>query len=210
MGFTEWTPIWGGWDLRNKDAIFHAGSSESGVGLILGPDRMTDGEVRFTTRASVQADSSDPSSLGSDIQTRLLFGYDPGGEGGYLAGIGGFAGRFVVQRFGIKLSADASRDAWRVVAFAGDPSPQPLDQNLNLGVRTGGTRASLSASGTAVIDTNLPTPMTGDQVGLFVQGQNTDIHISNFRMVTARPQLFNTTRKDLRLRPRQARRFVNL
>lgn len=188
MGFDSWAVMLGDWELTEDVATF-LGATDRAVGLIVGPDRLADGKISVTSRASpFEFDEENPSpgtpALASTPGCRILFGYEPGTNAGYLAGIGGGAGRYILQRY-----AFPGDTAFQVLATAGEATGQRTDSDDRLVVDLKGGRAGLSVNGTPVLDSALPKVLSGYQLGLWAQGQTT-IRFSDFEAKKEAPHLF--------------------
>jgi hypothetical protein len=128
------------------------GASKDPYGLCLVPDSFRSGVV------SVRAKLSDPDSC-----ARIVVGHNTASSSYYSIGIGGYGFAYVIDEY-------LQGRGWRLVAGAGVASEVQLGTAHDIVVSIDGQRSALTIDGVRVLETTLPAPLFGDQIGLFAWG----------------------------------------
>ena len=119
-------------------------------------------------------------TLGIESSARLVIGYDASTRAYYSVGIGGYGFAYVIDEF--------NGQGWRALAATGAGS-QIKGGPQNLEASVSGQRISLSVDGIRVLEHVLPSPLLGDQVGLFAWGDK-NVTFDDFRVCANRPRIF--------------------
>ncbi|MGP0091251.1 MAG: hypothetical protein ACLPKB_15020 [Xanthobacteraceae bacterium] len=123
--------------------------------------------------ASVKATISAPGAA-----ARFILGYNATTNSYYTIGIGGHGAAYIVDRFTTLLG-------WQAIHWIGSLSNLVTGRPYDLSLELAGQRVSLSVDGVEVIDATLPSPLEGDQVGLFAWGDK-PIAFKEIRAFSAR------------------------
>lgn len=142
------------------------------VGILLGPRVGRDG----TFSVSVELEAPEQSS------GRIVFGYHAATTTYYSAGLGGYSLAYLVDEY-------QPNRGWQAVRAAGSASNLAAREATAVSIEVAGQRVSLSVNGVDVLETDLPSPLAGDQVGLFAWG-DTPVKFRSFAAVTRRPKAF--------------------
>ena len=109
----------------------------------------------------------------------IMVYYNPATRGFVTAGLGG-AGMFSIRTF---------FNQWSVVAFTGDHDNLESHHPYDLMVKVLGSQISPRVDGVEVLQTQLPIPLPGSQVGVWCLS-DAEIRVSNFSVVSQIPRIF--------------------
>ena len=167
---TTFVQVAGRWAFDKTRADYQGRDEKSHYpnGVCLVPTRFRSGTL------SVRA------TLGIESAARLVIGYEASTPTYYSVGIGGYGFAYVIDEF--------SGQGWRSLASTGASSqiksgPQDLEASVS------GQRISLSIDGICVLKHVLPSPLQGEQVGLFAWGDK-NVTFDNFRVRANKPRIF--------------------
>ena len=172
--FRRWAPVAGRWQPELSTAAYLGPDAsvpgQAPYGILLSGLRVRGGEfgVRVTFR-QVQ-------SVG-----RIVVGYSPT-TAHFSAGIGGYGRAYVLDEF-------RPDRGWVAVTHAGAQENLAVDTPYALRVELTGQSIRLNVDDVRVVETNLPHPAFGDQVGLFAFG-SARIEFSDFWAKPDPPRAF--------------------
>jgi hypothetical protein len=168
----NFVPIAGSWRFAGANASYLGPTdSNNPFGLCLAPKRFRSGTI------TVEATLSDTAQM-----ARVVVGYNAATEAYYAVGLGGFGYAFVIVEF-------IPGRGWNGVKVYGSSSQLQLKRPYHLAVEVSGQRVLLSVDSVQVVDFTLPSPLQGDQTGLYAGGTS-EIQFQNFRVSTKDPSIF--------------------
>lgn len=176
-----WVAVAGNWDFKSEYVEYLAPDKDAQppIGLALSNARLRRGTIGTT----VQFDQN------IEQEGRILFGYKasvhPLAQPYYSAGIGGHGFAYTVQRFD-------PNQAWQPVAGAGSSNYFTPNAQFKIQVAVRGQKIALTVDDIKVLEANLPTPLNGDQVGLFAVGKGR-LRFTTPVLSKERPKLFVVT-----------------
>jgi len=172
----SWAAIEGLWKFDNTCAKYlgpKSSSNQAPIGIALSNLRLRSGiiesEIHF---------GGNP----KDIAGHIIFGYNPLTKAYYSAGIGAFTYAYTISVF-------IPTQGWRAVGAAGFEDNLSSDKRYSFRVEIAGQRVSLAVNNIRVVQVDLPSPLSGDQVGLYAWGQ-IPIDFVQTRVVTQKPKAF--------------------
>jgi hypothetical protein len=140
-------------------------------GLCLVPRRFRSGTI------TVEATLSHTTQM-----ARVVIGYHAATGAYYAVGLGGFDYAYVIVEF-------IPGRGWNGVKVDGSSSQLRLERPYHLEVEVSGQHVLLSVDSVQVVDFTLPSPLQGDQTGLYAGGTS-EIQFQNFRVSTDDPSIF--------------------
>jgi hypothetical protein len=173
----------GNWDISDETTTY------------LGPNQQQDRAVGVCLSASrfrsgtISVDVTFPSA---DSAARIVVGYNAATDSYYSIGLGGYGRGYVVDSFqpGRGWSALVARgDAAQLASYPTGSKSDTAEQRYHLVVQVDGQYVSLSVNDVRVIETSLPTPLQGDQAGLFAWG-NEHIKFTDFEVRSSESRVF--------------------
>ena len=168
----DFVPIVGSWRFEGVNTRYLGPTDrDNPYGLCLAPGRFRSGTI------TVEATLFDTTQI-----ARVVVGYNAATGAYYAIGLGGFDHAYTIVEF-------IPGRGWNGVKVAGSSSQLRLKRPYHLEVEVSGQRVSLSVDSVQVLDFTLPSPLQGDQAGLYAGG-NTEIQFQNFRVSTDDPSLF--------------------
>jgi hypothetical protein len=141
------------------------------VGLCLAASRFRSGLSRVNVQIS-----------NHKAAARVAIGFNSATGGYYSIGLGGYDSAYVVDLF-------TPGRGWAAVGARGSSSQLELGRLYDLAVEVRGQRVSLSVDGVGVLTVPLPSPLRGDQAGLFAWGTDS-VTFSEFLLSGNEPQVF--------------------
>jgi transglutaminase-like putative cysteine protease len=111
---------------------------------------------------------------------RVVIGYNAATGAYYAVGLGGFDYAYVIVEF-------IPGRGWNGVKVDGSSSQLRLERPYHLEVEVSGQHVLLSVDSVQVVDFTLPSPLQGDQTGLYAGGTS-EIQFQNFRVSTDDPK----------------------
>jgi hypothetical protein len=149
--FQDWAPLLGRWSFEGSVAKYLGPlDTEHPFGIALTNERLTRGAVGIGVNFSVPKNAAG----------RILFGYDPKREAYFSAGMGGYNRAFVIDEF-------VPGRGWQMLKGTGSNANLEEGRWYSLAVNLTGQNVELVVDGISVVETALPHPLIGDQVGLF-------------------------------------------
>jgi len=178
---TQWAALVGTWRLSGTEATY-TGPEQPGVakphGLAISSVPLRSGCLR----ASVTLASRE------NAAGHLVFGYDAASEAYFGAGVGSYGRAYCINSYALGVG-------WRAVAAAGAASNLAEHEPLHIEVRILGQRVVLLVGGVRVLETALPHPLSGDQVGLFAWGAE-HVDFKGFEASAQLPRAFVVMKFD--------------
>jgi hypothetical protein len=170
---TNWAALAGHWTFEKARATYTKPTTQSSTpfGLAISDARLRDGTV------SAQV------TLGRDGETTagIVLGYS--GEQGYVAGqLGAYNAAYAISEF-------LPAVGWRGIAVAGAITNLDRARNYNLEDTVQGQRVTLVVDNVQVIEHLIPSPLAGDQVGLYAWGAN-EVQFGNVAYERRQPMAF--------------------
>ncbi len=169
---SSWAGLLGRWEFDGATATY-VGSSDPSLGFGLA---VSDLIVRS---GWIDADVTlpNPKSAG-----RIVFGHDPTSSGYSSAGVGG-------DIFAYYLDGFAPGAGWRGVAGRGLPDNLQVEHGHHLEVYVQGQYVMLRVDGVEVISSEIPAPLSGEQVGVIAWGE-APVRFENLRALPELPEAF--------------------
>jgi hypothetical protein len=168
-----WAQLHGIWRFANTEADYTGPSDRlAPVGLCLSSIPLRSGSV------SVQVKLLDTSSSAG----RIIVGYNGSTGNYYSVGLGGHNSAYALVSF-------THGGGWQPIAALGAQSQLMANHTYAIEVRLLGQRISLAVDGVRIFQTALPSPLQGDQIGLFAWG-NHPVEFKNFQASANQPNIF--------------------
>ena len=166
--------IEGRWKFEGIQATF-LGPTEPGtpVGVCLSSSPFRSGPA--TVRANLGPKPQNSSA-------RILIGYNAATGGYWTVGLGGYDRAYVTDAFN-------PGQGWRALDARGAASQLLPNHVHNIEVEVAGQRVSPSVDHVRVLESVLPSPLQGNQAGLFAWGTER-IEFSDFRVLADQPRIF--------------------
>lgn len=157
-------PMQGNWDIGDETTTYLGPNEQQdrAVGVCLSASRFRSGRI-----------SVDVTFPSAESAARIIVGYNAATDSYYSIGLGGYGRGYVVDSFqpGRGWSALVARgDASQLAPCLTDAKSTSPGPRYHLIVQVEGQHVSLSVNDVRVIETSLPTPLQGDQAGLFAWG----------------------------------------
>jgi hypothetical protein len=167
-------PIEGRWKFEGNRARY-LGSTEPSTpfAICLSPIPFRSGTV--TVRAAMGAKPDKEAA-------QILFGYNVATGGYWAVGLGGFGRAYSTTLF-------IPGQGWQALDVKGAASEIVPGQVYEIEVNVIGQRVTLSVDHVSVLESVLPSPLQGNQAGLYAWGTE-EIEFSDFRLLPDKPQIF--------------------
>jgi hypothetical protein len=168
----SWVRMQGRWEIQGSNATY-LGPDEriTPVGFCLSSIPLRSGTVR--TRAQLADTGS---------SARIVIGYNASTGNYYSVGLGGHDSAYVTVAF-------TQGRGWQPIDVRGAASQLVANRMYDLEVRVMGQRVLLAVDGVRVLETGLPSPLQGDQVGLFAWGPH-QVQFEEFHASGNEPNIF--------------------
>ncbi len=164
--------IAGRWRIDGANATYLGPDErEEPIGICLAPTRFRSGTLAVHTTLT-----------SSDGVARVIIGYNAATGSYYSIGIGGSGYAYLINEF-------IPGRGWLPVQARGSVSQVRTGSPYRLEVEVSGQRVSLSVDGVRVLEDALPSPLQGDQVGLFAGG-TAEVAFENFQVSGNEPRIF--------------------
>jgi hypothetical protein len=172
---TKFVQLEGLWKFEGNRATFVAPiDATTPVGICLSPSRSRAGTV--TVQATLGKEKPQNSAA------RVLIGYNATTGAYWSVGLGGYGRAYVTDMFN-------PGQGWRALDARGAGSQLLPAHPYLIEVEAAGQRISLSVDHVGVLQSVLPSPLEGNQLGLFAWG-NEEVEFSNFHVSGEKPQIF--------------------
>jgi hypothetical protein len=171
-GFGQWAPVAGRWELSDDAAVYvgpptREDRDPSGVGLLLSPAEMVNGEASVTVTIESTAERSaipdDFREKGRDPtlpQARLMVGFESSPTRCVAAGLAGYNSLYVVDEL------DIERGGWGAEFIAGELPSLEFDRPYRLSVSLEGQRLGFVVDDVEIAEISLSRPPAGTRLGL--------------------------------------------
>lgn len=152
---TSFVPISGDWDFDGSQ-VEYKGPSDATIphGVCLARSRFRSGMIE--TKVTVQS---------RDSSARIIVGFNAATQSYYSIGLGGYGSAYL-------LDTHVAGEGWRQLDRVGSASQIPLNSEQHLRVELLGQKISLLINDVLVIQSTIPNPLEGSQVGLFAWGSD--------------------------------------
>jgi hypothetical protein len=151
---TRWAALAGDWTFHERTARFAGRSVPHGHGLAVCNEIFQDGRLRCKVRFEGQEGALDDRSAG------IVLGYSSESEGYLVIGLGGFQSAYSIWEF-------VPGVGWVPRKALGQIGNLHVDQDYDLDVTQRGQRLSLAVDSVPVLEHVVPSPLPGNQLGLF-------------------------------------------
>jgi hypothetical protein len=166
--------IEGRWRFEGNRATF-LGPTEPGtpVGVCLSSSPFRSGTASVRVKLGARPQNS---------SARILIGYNAATGGYWTVGLGGYDRAYVTDAFN-------PGQGWRALDARGAASQLLPDHVHDIEAEITGQHVSLSVDHVRVLESVLPSPLQGNQAGLFAWGTE-EIEFSDFRVSADEPRIF--------------------
>jgi len=178
MTTTNWTSIFGSFDLKTNELVFKGGLFEyeksqqgAAIGNLLCDQYFGGGKI---TAQIIFKNIKIPTTC------EVIIYYDPQTKNFVSIGLGGAGSMYSLRSF---------TNSWTNHVLTGEYSNLKPKKPYKIEIELKGSRVSLTVDGINVISTNLPFNIPITQVGLWCQSEN-DIVIKNFTVKREVPKVF--------------------
>ena len=174
IDLTALAPLAGRWQLRPESATY-LGPQEHGApapfGLAIGGHPLRRGRIRATVVFPEQQ------SVG-----RIVFGHNAATGAYFSAGIGGYHVAYLLDEY-------IPGAGWRALRTEGSENNLSTGIPYAVEVQLRGQRVRLFVNSVRVLESNLPFPLSDDQIGLFAWG-SAPVQFGAFAAETDKPEVF--------------------
>lgn len=168
-----WAPLAGSWKFENRSATFVKPQDiRVPVGVALARGRFRAGTITVTTTFQ------DP----SEAAARVIVGYNAATSAYFSIGLGGYGFAYVIDEY-------REGRGWKALRANGTADNLNKNTPYAMQVDVQGQSAKLSVDGITVLETTLPYPLSGGQVGLFAWGEKS-IKFDDLKFEPGRPRAF--------------------
>ena len=156
---TKWAPIAGNWTISDRSTRYERPGLPGGYGLAICDERFRDGLIR----AKVRFEGSKAPMTGESAG--IVLGYHSEAGGYLVAGLGAFDVAYSIWEF-------LPATGWIQRRGAGLIHNLRYTQDYELEVTQKGQRISLVVDGVPVLEHVLPSPLPGNQLGLYAMSKS--------------------------------------
>ena len=169
----NWAALAGTWKFHNSEAMFlKPQDPRSPIGIALARGKFRAGSI------SVVVTLEDP----NEAAARLVIGYNPATGAYFSIGLGGYGFAYVIDEY-------REGRGWKGLRTAGDVANLEAKTPYRLRVALQGQSVGLIVDDIMVMETTLPYPISGDQVGVMAWGKE-PVQFQDLRFTTDRPRAF--------------------
>jgi len=164
----------GRWNIEGTRAVYLGPNERPGsdpYGICLVPTRFRSGVISATVSLKDRS-----------VSARLVVGYNAATGAYYSVGIGGYDYAYLIDEY-------YPGRGWRPIQATGASSEIRTEKPQAIDVAVAGQRVSLSVDGVRVLEKSVPSPLQGDQVGLFAWGQQ-EVVFGDFTVQGDNPRIF--------------------
>ena len=169
----KWAALVGKWDF-GADKISYKGPTDpaSAHGIALSSLNLRGGQIK------AKVNFIEPQSSSG----RIVFGYNPLNRAYFSAGIGGYSFAYILDEY-------KEGRGWKGIRGQGSTDNLKSDNPFELEVHIRGQRTWLKVDSLKVLEENLPSPLSGGQIGLFAWGDK-EVNFENFEVSETKPRAF--------------------
>jgi len=175
---TRWAALAGNWDFVDRNARYQGPSIAGGYGLAICDEKFRDGLIR----AKVRFDGPEGPLKGESAG--IVLGYYSEAGAYLVVGLGAFESAYSIWEF-LPASGWVNRS-----------KPAGMNRNLryrqdyHLEVTQKGQRISLAVDEVPVLEHVLPSPLPGNQLGLYAMSESTPVVFQDFEVQRRPPTAF--------------------
>jgi hypothetical protein len=173
---TRWAPLAGNWSIENRSAHYESPSTPGGYGLAICDERFRDGLVH----AKVRFDGQDAPVTGESAG--IVLGYHSESGGYLVVGLGAFELAYAIWEF-------VPGAGWINRKGIGAAQNLRYDKKYQLEVLQRGQRISLTVDDVPVLEHVLPSPLPGNQLGLYAMSKS-PVLVQDFEVQRRAPAAF--------------------
>jgi hypothetical protein len=156
---SRWAALAGNWDLEDRRAHFKSRSVPDGPGLAVCDEKFQGGRIRSKVRFEGQNGEMSGDSAG------IVLGYSSESGGYLIVGLGAFESAYSIWEF-------VPGFGWLNRKALGQIQNLRFNQDYDLEVTQRGQRISLVVDGVPVLEHVVPSPLPGNQLGLFTMSNS--------------------------------------
>jgi hypothetical protein len=156
---THWAPLAGNWKAEETRAHYERPSTPGGYGLAICDEQLRDGIARTKLRFEGQEGSFAGESAG------IVLGYHAESGAYLVAGLGAFEFAYAVWDF-------TPGSGWMNRKGIGVAQNLQYNRDYELETTQKGQRISLAVDGIRVLEHVLPSPLPGNQLGLYAMSKS--------------------------------------
>ncbi len=169
----NWAALTGTWKFDGSEAVFLKPQDlRSPVGIALARGKFRAGSI------SVVVSFEDP----GEAAARLVIGYNPATSAYFSIGLGGYGFAYVIDEY-------REGRGWKGLKTGGDVANLEPNRPYRVSVTLQGQSVGLIVDDILVMETTLPYPMSGDQIGLMAWGKK-PVRFEDLRFTTDKPRAF--------------------
>lgn len=173
----RWAPLAGNWIAADPSPRYQGPSTAGGYGLAICDERFRDGLIR----AQVRFEGPDAALKGESAG--IVLGYHAESGGYLVAGLGAFEFAYSIWEF-------LPASGWVNRKGAGLNRNLRSSQDYQLEVTQKGQRISLTIDAVPVLEHVLPSPLPGNQLGLYAMSEATPVVFQDFAVQRKTPTAF--------------------
>jgi hypothetical protein len=177
VSVNRWAPIAGDWEFSDATAHYKGPSIPGGFGLAICDRRFQDGLIHTRARFDGPGDSLKGEAAG------IVLGYDAESGGYGVAGLGAYGFAYSIWEY-------LPPFGWFNRKGAGSSQNLRYNQVYQLEVTQKGQRISLVVDAVPVLEQVLPSPPTGNQLGLYAMSQSTPVDFQSIKAQRNEPTAF--------------------
>ncbi len=155
---TQWAALAGNWSFAEHIAHYEGRVTEQGCGFAICDERFRDGVIRTKIHVDDRAESQHGPM--KDTSAGIVLGYNMETQGYLIAGLGAFDQAYSIWEF-------LPTQGWVPRKAAGDIRNLRTNRDYQIEATQKGQRIGLVVDGVPVLEHVLPSPLPGNQLGLF-------------------------------------------
>ncbi len=173
---TQWAALSGKWSFSQNTAHYDGRTTERGHGLAICDERFRDGVIRTKVRVEGQDGAMRDGSAG------IVLGYNMETEGYLIAGLGAFDQAYCIWEY-------LPSTGWLPRKAAGAVQNLRVNRDYQVEATQKGQRITLVVDGVPVLEHVLPSPLPGNQLGLFTM-TDSPVLFQDFEVCRRQPTAF--------------------
>ncbi len=174
---TRWAALAGKWDIADRSAHYKGPSTPGGYGFAICDERFRDGHIR----AKVQFEGKD-AAMNEGESAGIVLGYHSESGGYLVAGLGAFNIAYSIWEFTPAIG-------WVNRKAFGEIQNLRYSKAYQLEVVQRGQRISLAVDEVPVLEHVLPSPLPGNQLGLYAMSKSA-VLFQDFEVQRKAPMAF--------------------